>query len=141
MMKKTIPFAIFFFLLAAPISAVENPAVQAIPSKCGIVFVTDDLPKVLDGLEQSGFGRMWRDPELQDLWKPVRDELNFDNWNEEVLGSTGLTIDELRQIFTGGVAVGVSLNFENFKNSPDDSANFVLAAHVAGKEKQARQAF
>lgn len=140
-MKKLFAMTVLSLVVVVPILATENPIAPTIPDRCNVVFLTDDLPNVLDGLEKSGFGRMWRDPELKDLWDPIRKEFDIEQWNERVLGATGMTLEEFKQMFTGPIGLGISFDFKKLEADSSEVPQIIFAAHVAGKETQAEEAF
>jgi hypothetical protein len=131
--RSILAVLLILFCSSLPAAAGATRLETAIPGETDVVLMVDDLPRFLARWPASPLGRAWNDPQVKRFLAPMREEMEIDRWHEEVLGATGIELDEILAGFTGQVALLLP-DFESAMNSEEQGgglAQVAMLAHVA----------
>lgn len=78
---------------------------QLVPESAAGVFVIEDAPAFIEQWQASPMAKLWRDPQVQSFFEPLRQSLEIDQWNEKAKEETGYELDELIAMLDGGLVI------------------------------------
>lgn len=145
-MKILIPLlvclALTFPVQAQSPSSPTPSLARVLPADCSFAILTPDVDGILTRWEQSGFSRMWKDPGMQDLWAPIKEDVDLRELEDHLMETFGLSLAELRRVFSGPMAVGMTLDIPKLNSTDgEEGVDVVLLADVTGHEEAALSAF
>lgn len=92
--------------LPQPVTAApELPAL--LPDSALVVLSVKNFPELRRKWDKHPLAQIWRDPQVVQIFTPLRQELKMDQWEEQVKTSTGHSLDELLGIAQGQVALAI----------------------------------
>ncbi|ANM30483.1 hypothetical protein ABI59_14245 [Acidobacteria bacterium Mor1] len=108
-----------------------------ISADADMIVMIDDFPRMQSNWERSPLARIFEDPDLQELFKPFREDMGLDELEESFLEETGMTSDEVFALFTGQMAIVLpDLKALDNEGEPTGDEPVLILAEI-GKNRKA----
>ncbi len=136
-MKKLL-LLIITLAFCLPSVAEETPSLLAItPSQVAFAAHVADTPDVIASWPESPFAKLWADPEVVAFFAPLREDMEVELWNEQVVEETGYEIDEILAFFAGEAILYIPAEEKLFADlDENDEFPLVLIAEVGERAEE-----
>ena len=98
-------FIVVILCVAGPGQTAVDDLTEIVPVGAPVVYYVADVPNTLEEWEKSPLADLWKDPQIQAFFGPLREEIKIDNWDTMVRKETGYGLDEIKGMFTGDMVV------------------------------------
>ena len=143
-LRRKLSNTFFSVALALSVALLSGSALAATPllenvisADADMVLMIEDFPRMQSNWERSPLARIFEDPDLQELFKPIRAEMGLDEIEEAFLEETGMTSEEVFALFTGQMAVVIPDMTALDEEGEGTGADPVLVLAEIGKNRKA----